>query len=115
MLWRCGGAVVVIPIIGDSPVGVCGADADVFRPERWIEADAAQLTEMTNTVDLVFHYGRYQCLGKNVALMEFNKIFVELFRRFDFSIIKADQPAKIWNAGVWIVEDFWVRVTQREV
>ncbi len=33
---------------------------------------------MVRTVDLVFHYGKYQCLGKTVALMEFNKIFVEV-------------------------------------
>lgn len=70
--------------IGSSPFGIhhskelFGADAELYRPERWLEADAAQLAKMTNTVDLVFHYGKYQCLGKTVALMEFNKIFVEV-------------------------------------
>jgi hypothetical protein len=27
---------------------------------------------------LVFHYGRFQCLGKGIALMEFNKVVVEV-------------------------------------
>jgi hypothetical protein len=27
---------------------------------------------------LVFSYGKYACLGKNVAFMELNKVFVEV-------------------------------------
>lgn len=70
--------------IGSSPMGVhlskkiFGEDAVLFRPERWIVASPERFAEMASTVDLVFHYGKYQCLGKNVALMEFNKIFVEV-------------------------------------
>ncbi|KAF2734130.1 cytochrome P450 [Polyplosphaeria fusca] len=107
--------------IGSSPFGIhhskkiFGADAELFRPERWLEADSARLAEMSSTVDLVFHYGKWQCLGKQVALMEFNKIFVELFRRFDFSIANPANPARIENAGIWIVEDFWVRTTRRDM
>jgi cytochrome P450 len=96
---------------------IFGPDAELFRPERWLEAseDAARLAHMTSTVDLVFHYGRYKCLGQNVALMEFNKVFVELLRRFDFSIVNPQEAAKIFNAGMWIMEDFVVRVTRRAV
>jgi len=69
--------------IGSSPLSIhhsksiYGDDAEMFRPERWLEADEEKLTLMNNTVDLVFHYGKYLCLGKPVAMMEFNKIFVE--------------------------------------
>lgn len=55
-----------------------GDDAEVYRPERWIEADEERLAKMQSTVDIVFHYGKWQCPGKTVALMEFNKIFVEV-------------------------------------
>ena len=55
-----------------------GADVDVFRPERWLEAEGERLARMVSTVDMVFHYGKYQCLGKPVALMDFNKVFVEV-------------------------------------
>jgi cytochrome P450 len=70
--------------IGSSPLGIhCskkifGLDADLFRPERWTEASPEKFAHMASTVDLIFHYGKYQCLGKSVALMEFNKIFVEV-------------------------------------
>ncbi|KAJ9137073.1 Cytochrome P450 [Pleurostoma richardsiae] len=106
--------------IGSSPFGIhhskmtFGEDADLYLPERWLQADEARLAQMTSTVDLVFHYGKFQCLGKTVALMEFNKIFVELLRRFDFSLASPEKPAKIGNAGIWIIEDFWVRVTRRQ-
>ena len=109
---------------------IFGEDAGVFRPERWIEADSEYLAKMNSVVDLIFHSGKYQCLGKSVALMEFNKIFVELLRRFDFCVVNAEKPARITNAvsrgtglgrlgsadlqqGVWLIKDLWVRVTSR--
>jgi cytochrome P450 len=70
--------------IGWGIFGVCrdkaiwGQDSDLFRPERWLEASAEKFKEMDSTLDLVFGYGRYQCLGKNLAFMELNKIFIEV-------------------------------------
>lgn len=55
-----------------------GTDADVFRPERWLEASEDQLRVMNGAVDLAFGYGKYSCLGKPIAMMELNKIFVEV-------------------------------------
>jgi cytochrome P450 len=57
---------------------VYGADAELFRPERWLEAEEEQLRAMTGTWELIFKYGKWQCLGKSVALLELNKIFVEV-------------------------------------
>ncbi len=57
---------------------IYGADADVFRPERWLEADAEKLREMTRMLDLVFGYGRFGCLGRSIASIELNKVFVEV-------------------------------------
>lgn len=57
-----------------------GEDADVFRPERWLEAGfgTTRGKEMQAVLDLNFGWGKYQCLGKNVAMMELNKVFVEV-------------------------------------
>ncbi|EFQ36553.1 benzoate 4-monooxygenase cytochrome P450 [Colletotrichum graminicola M1.001] len=55
-----------------------GEDADTFRPERWLEADAAMAKEWKQRTELVFGTGRWQCAGKAVALIELNKIFVEV-------------------------------------
>ncbi|TDZ23894.1 Cytochrome P450 monooxygenase lolP1 [Colletotrichum orbiculare MAFF 240422] len=56
---------------------VFGQDADVFRPERWIEADEATKDKMLRTTELTFGHGRWGCAGKNIAFLELNKIFFE--------------------------------------
>lgn len=55
-----------------------GADADLFRPERWIEAEVDERAEMRRVAELVFGYGRWGCAGKMIAFMELNKVFVEV-------------------------------------
>lgn len=55
---------------------IWGEDADVFRPERWLEGE--KIKDLELALEVVFNAGRYQCLGKNVALMELNKVFVEV-------------------------------------
>ena len=57
---------------------IFGQDAEMFRPERWFEADEQRLQRMNETVHLVFGYGKYMCLGKGVAWMELNKAIVEV-------------------------------------
>lgn len=94
-----------------------GADAEAFRPERWLEAaarDSAEYREMAATVDLAFGHGKFQCLGKAIAAMELNKVFVELLRRFDFAVVNVQAPLKLWDAAFWVTTDFWMRVTPRE-
>ncbi|KAH8200594.1 hypothetical protein TruAng_005246 [Truncatella angustata] len=94
--------------------GIWGNDADVFRPERWLEAKEDQLKIMNGVVDLAFGYGKYSCLGKPIAMMELNKIFVELLRRYDFTIVNPQSPIKAWSAIFWVANDFWLRITRRE-
>ncbi|EFY88108.1 benzoate 4-monooxygenase cytochrome P450 [Metarhizium acridum CQMa 102] len=53
---------------------VFGADADEFRPERWLGATP----DMEATWGLVFGSGKWACLGKNIARMEMNKVLVEV-------------------------------------
>ena len=75
--------------IGVSTMGIqrsmsiFGEDADEFRPERWLnfgegDAEKAREKKMRSTVDLVFASGKYTCPGRPVAMMELNKIFVEV-------------------------------------
>ncbi|KAH6839614.1 cytochrome P450 [Chaetomium sp. MPI-CAGE-AT-0009] len=58
--------------------GIFGEDAEEFRPERWLlEKDEKKLAIMNRTHDLIFGYGKYQCLGRPIALMEINKAIFE--------------------------------------
>lgn len=49
-------------------------DTNAFRPEWWLEGTPDKIREQEATLDLGFGYGRWQCLGKNVAHMELNKV-----------------------------------------
>jgi cytochrome P450 len=55
-----------------------GEDANLFRPERWLECSPERLREQEWRLDLVFHSGKWHCLGRGVALLELNKVFVEV-------------------------------------
>jgi cytochrome P450 len=57
---------------------VFGEDAKMFRPERWLEASPEQRALMDKTHELIFGAGKYGCLGKTVAFIELNKVFVEV-------------------------------------
>jgi len=62
---------------------IFGADAEIFRPERWLPRDESEkerdrVVRMTDTVSLCFGSGRFGCLGRGVATMELNKAIVEV-------------------------------------
>ena len=55
-----------------------GEDANEFNPERWFGNEPERLKAMEETVSLIFGFGKYGCMGKGLAMMELNKIFVEV-------------------------------------
>lgn len=63
-----------------------GDDVDEFRPERWMlaenEKNSNRLEWMRRTTEMIFGYGKYQCLGKNIAFMEINKMIFEVRNEF---------------------------------
>lgn len=82
------GRTVYLP--GGTNIGYCvwglnrdqkifGADADYYRPERWLhEEDPKKLAQMNQVHEMLFGYGKYQCLGKPIALMEIGKTIFEV-------------------------------------
>ncbi|KAK4679739.1 hypothetical protein QC764_206800 [Podospora pseudoanserina] len=94
---------------------VFGEDADVFRPERWLEkeADAERLKLMNSVLELAFGNGKYQCLGKRMALMELNKIFFELLQRYDMALVDPHNPIRSSSGVFWIGSNLMLRLTKR--
>ncbi|KAK1634586.1 cytochrome P450 monooxygenase [Colletotrichum phormii] len=92
---------------------VFGEDADVFRPERWLESpERAQ--EMDKYL-LTWGYGPRICLGKNIALMETHKLLIQFFRLFRPSIVNKDEKS-IWrqeNLALLVHWDFWLNIKHR--
>ena len=115
---------------------IFGEDAGIFRPERWIPSedggDAERIVEMKKTTELIFGYGKYQCLGKNIGWMEYGKavfevcvdalrcvcelIGVQLFRHFDIAFADPQDPWKEKNyLGIFASQGLWVLATERGV
>ncbi|PVI00777.1 cytochrome P450 oxidoreductase [Periconia macrospinosa] len=108
-----GGTFVGLNAWGLQLNSVFGDDPEVFRPERWLIEDKERLQKMGQVQELIFGYGTTRCLGIPIAMMNLNKIFVELFRRFD---IQAVNPQKPWTSicyGIFFQKDFNVRITRR--
>ncbi|KAJ8071476.1 hypothetical protein OCU04_001796 [Sclerotinia nivalis] len=92
-----------------------GPDADIFRPGRWPEVDDNdKFRKMNITANLVFGSGKWSCSGKKITMMEMGKVLVELFRRFDISLVNPTEPWKSFSAGAYIQSDLFVRFAKRE-
>jgi cytochrome P450 len=76
-----------------------GSDADVFRPERWLDSPAGQVRQMEN-LNFTFGYGSRGCIGRNVAMLEITKFVPELFRRFDVELV---DPRRYTIHASWLV------------
>ncbi|KAK3391649.1 cytochrome P450 family protein [Sordaria brevicollis] len=101
---------------------VFGEDADMFNPQRWIDAandakaNPERLKRMEMTQGLVFGSGtRWECLGKRLAYVELGKVIFELFARYDFAMVNPEEPMKKRHQGLIFHKDMFVKVTKREV
>ena len=60
---------------------VFGEDADLFKPERWMEdggVSKERRQKYAEHVECLFGAGRFTCLGKPIAMMELGKGIVEV-------------------------------------
>ncbi|KAI0022515.1 cytochrome P450 oxidoreductase [Xylariomycetidae sp. FL0641] len=91
--------------------GVFGEDADVFRPQRWLEGDTARMDRAM----LHFGAGTRTCIGKNISIAEIHKMVPEVLREFRFELA---EPQKNWTTrNLWFCKQTGinVRVSRREV
>ncbi|KAM0273135.1 hypothetical protein ACHAQH_008484 [Verticillium albo-atrum] len=61
---------------------VFGANTDEFRPERWIDANPAELSLMKSCL-FSFGAGSRTCIGKNISLLEIFKLVPAVLRTFE--------------------------------
>ncbi|KAI1262289.1 cytochrome P450 [Xylariaceae sp. FL1019] len=79
---------------------VFGADADTFRPERWLQGASETDDQYNarilkwNTVDLTFGGGSRICLGRHLSLLEVYKVVATLAVRYDIELVDPDAELK---------------------
>ncbi|KAI1057371.1 hypothetical protein LB505_014237, partial [Fusarium chuoi] len=79
---------------------VFGVDADTFMPERWLNQSKEKLSLMEASW-MPFGAGSRTCIGKNISLLEINKLIPVLVRTFDFSIVNASKQR---HENFWLVK-----------
>lgn len=96
---------------------IWGADADEFKPERWLESSPDRLSIM-NACSMHFGLGSRTCLGKNISLLEMGKILPQLVRKFDFTVVGEDaKRTELKSKTAWFVKptSFEVAVKERQM
>ncbi|KAL9107920.1 MAG: hypothetical protein Q9227_007242 [Pyrenula ochraceoflavens] len=95
-----------------------GSDAESFRPERWLPSpsspppntdnqtsekeEEARIREMDRHM-FQFGGGSHLCIGKNLALLEMNKVLPTLLRDYRFQLVSPDQEMK-WHSTFFVVQ-----------
>ncbi|KAJ7728145.1 cytochrome P450 monooxygenase [Mycena maculata] len=70
---------------------VWGADTEVYRPERWFEADKDKAAAMHRTFN-PFSTGPRACVGRNLAALQLQVIVASVLRRFEFVLERPGEP-----------------------
>ncbi|KAJ7677800.1 cytochrome P450 oxidoreductase [Mycena polygramma] len=111
-----------------------GGDAAVFRPERWIEADAEQRKTMEHNM-LAFGSGPRVCVGKTIGMMEVSKVMLVLFWKYNIGFtprsatsphahklgravdgrVSKEEPYFVTSQWVALQSDFWCNLSHRAV
>lgn len=106
-----------------------GADVLEFRPERWFERSVGTTTSsisqfavsskwlcslfipLLSVADIIsFNHGQFgggsrTCIGKNISLLEMNKVIPQLVRKFDISVDPKTYP---WGLVThWFVKQYY--------
>ncbi|PKS10948.1 hypothetical protein jhhlp_002707 [Lomentospora prolificans] len=79
-----------------------GQDADIFRPERWLENE--ENAKRMERYMFQFGGGAHVCIGRNLALLEINKVIPRILRDFDLELVDPSQPLRA-NATFFVVQE----------
>ena len=105
----CGQRIPGGTVVGMSPWAThrdyetFGTDSDIWRPERWIEAEEGKRRRMENAL-LTFGAGNRSCIGKHISYLEIRKLVPSLVRDFDVRVASGSFfpcPAISWYRRLW--------------
>ncbi|KAK5637155.1 hypothetical protein RRF57_012867 [Xylaria bambusicola] len=90
---------------------VFGQDAEFFRPERWLEDE--ENARVMERYMFQFGGGAHVCIGRNLALLEINKVCPRLLRDFDFQLVNPTCELKAKATFFVVQEGLEVYISRR--
>ncbi|KAI1372747.1 cytochrome P450 [Hypoxylon crocopeplum] len=88
-----------------------GEDADFYRPERWLE-DPENAKVMERYM-FQFGGGSHVCIGRNLALLEINKVVPRLLRDFEFELAYPGRELKAKSTFFVVQEGLEVFISRK--
>ena len=99
-----GSTVGINAWVAHRNTSVWGSDADTWRPERWLEFEAAGRGAEVEKYMLAFGLGSRTCIGKNISLLEMSKLIPQLVRRFEFELEEGLEREGLKSCNRWFVK-----------
>ncbi|KDR76603.1 hypothetical protein GALMADRAFT_247011 [Galerina marginata CBS 339.88] len=84
---------------------IWGADADTFRPERWLEPGSSQLKKYL----LTFGVGPRMCIGKNLAVLQMQILVATFVMRYDL-VLRDEKELRSVEGFMHKPADLWAKV-----
>lgn len=97
-------SVGINPWVAHRNESVYGGDADLWRPERWLEIEEQKRGSEVEKYTLAFGMGSRTCIGKNISLLEVGKLVPQLVRRFDFELDAEVRDGGLRTSSRWFVK-----------
>lgn len=115
-----GTNVGVNPWVAHRNQEVWGADAEDFRPERWLEAQAEagagrkERLQRMEAYHVSFGLGSRTCIGRHISILEMTKLVPRLLRDFEFELVRPEDGMKCDDIFFVLPRNLWVSVKEKE-
>ncbi|KAK1003850.1 hypothetical protein LTR54_007614 [Friedmanniomyces endolithicus] len=111
--WLPGGTTVIMnPNALNLDTTIFGNDADIFRPERWLDEDRVAVMSRH---DLSFGYGPRICAGRHITMTEIYKVMPAVLRWYEFDFETPNTEWKVWHGWFQHQRNVNVRVKLRQI
>jgi len=110
MLTKGSTAIINTAFIQRSPK-LWGADADDFRPERFLTKD--RMSDEDGGIFLPFGAGNRECVGKKFAQLEMPIILARIVQHFDIAIDASKPYHEEMTFGIG-PRELWLKLTPRQ-
>ncbi|CAJ2506520.1 Uu.00g006500.m01.CDS01 [Anthostomella pinea] len=90
---------------------IFGEDADLYRPERWL--DDEENAKVMERYMFQFGGGAHICIGRNLAILEINKVCPRLLRDYEFQLVDPTRELKATATFFVIQEGLEVYISRK--